>query len=115
MTFDTPYIIAEIGSNWCQFDTEKENLNCAKRQIEMAAEDGANAVKFQFFRASELYGSNCYDSNFSADTDRCALPQEWLSKLEICCSLNCVDFLCSAFSVKGILRVAPFVNMHKLA
>ena len=115
MKFDTPYIIAEIGSNWCQFDTEKENLHCAKTQIRMAEESGASAVKFQFFRAAELYGSNCYDSNFSADTDRCALPQEWLSILEEYCSNNGIDFLCSAFSVKGILRVAPFVDMHKLA
>ena len=43
-----PYIIAEIGFN------HEGNIELAKRMIKAAAESGADAVKFQTYRASDL-------------------------------------------------------------
>ena len=43
------FIIAEIGSNFDQ------NINKAFKLIDVAKESGADAVKFQLFRAEELY------------------------------------------------------------
>ena len=44
-------IIAEIGSNW------EGNLNTAKKIILECKKAGADAVKFQMWRASDLYNS----------------------------------------------------------
>ena len=47
--FNEPYVIAEIGSNFDQ-DFEK-----ACKLIEIAKDAGADAVKFQLFKADALY------------------------------------------------------------
>ena len=44
-------IIAEIGSNW------EGNINKAKKLIKSSKEAGADAVKFQMWRANDLYNS----------------------------------------------------------
>ena len=61
----TPYVIAEVGSN---FD---KNLDKARKLIDVAAEAGANAVKFQLFRADFLYpnGGEIYDIFKSIELD----------------------------------------------
>ena len=53
----SPYIIAEIGSN---FD---KDLNKAIKLIETAKEADVDAVKFQLFKANILYpnGGEMYD------------------------------------------------------
>ena len=43
------YVIAEAGSN------HNGNLDTAKELIDVAADAGADAVKFQTFRAEDLY------------------------------------------------------------
>ena len=43
------YIVAEIGSNW------EGNLSIAKKIIRECKRAGADAVKFQMWRASDLY------------------------------------------------------------
>ena len=43
------FVIAEAGSN------HDGNIEQAKRLIEIAADAGADAVKFQLFRAKKLY------------------------------------------------------------
>lgn len=103
MPLDTPYIIAEIGSNW-----RTEAL--AKKQIAKAKAAGASAVKFQMFTLEELFGPDvdktrpCY-----------GLPRELVKPLAECCEDNQIDFLCSAFSVDGYKFVDPYVKMHKVA
>ena len=42
-------IVAEIGSNW------EGNLTKAKKLIRLTKEAGADAVKFQIWRAKDLY------------------------------------------------------------
>ena len=46
-----PFIIAEIGSNFNQ------DINQAKKLIDVSANAKVNAVKFQLFRAEELQSS----------------------------------------------------------
>ena len=60
-----PYVIAEAGSNFNQsFDT-------AKRLIDVATEAGADAVKFQLFKASALYpdGGEMYEAFRAVELD----------------------------------------------
>ena len=46
------YIIAEIGSNW------EGNLSIAKKIIRECKRIGVDAIKFQMWRASDLYSEN---------------------------------------------------------
>jgi sialic acid synthase SpsE len=45
----SPFVIAEIGSNFNQ------DIDVAKKLIRVAKDSNANAVKFQLFNSEELY------------------------------------------------------------
>ena len=74
-----PYIIAEIGSNFDQ------DLNKAYKLIEIASEKGVNAVKFQLFKAENLYPNRdgLYDVFKEIE-----LNGEWIPKLQSCAKLR---------------------------
>lgn len=102
-----PYIIADIGSNWCRTSEAAKNLDLALECIESAAKYGASAVKFQFFTHEELYGRKG-DNTYS-------LPKKWLGALHDKAKSLEVDFMCTAFSSRGVYAVDPFVKIHKVA
>lgn len=102
-----PFIIAEIGSNFCSLD------DCMW-SIQQAAGCGASAVKFQLFTPQDLYGLS--DAKIADDPDgKHRLKPEWLPSLKAQTDLSRVEFLCSAFSPELIRVVDPFVNAHKVA
>lgn len=119
MTYPTqtkPYIIAEIGSNiFKDPDDKSKALDNAYRQIELARENRADAVKFQMFTAEELYGPESRGMGFTYKVDRYALPREWVPHLKEKCDDVGIDFICSAFSVDGYQYLEPYVKMHKIA
>lgn len=110
------FIIAEAGSN------HDGDLEQAKRLIQVAAEAGAQAVKFQVFRASRLYTRSAgmsdylqlkksiYDVIAEMET-----PYEWLPVLAETCRRFDILFLASAFDEESIDRIDPFVDAHKIA
>ena len=57
-----PYIIAEIGVN------HNGDLNLAIRSIEAAAKCGANAVKFQTFKAERIAISDAPKAKYQLKT-----------------------------------------------
>lgn len=103
----SPYIIAEIGSN---FD---KNLDKAKKMIDVAKEAGANAVKFQLFRADVLYPNRdgLYDIFKSIELDA-----EWVPMLNKHANDQGLHFMASAFDM-GSINVLEAVNTpaHKVA
>jgi sialic acid synthase SpsE len=103
----SPYIIAEIGSN---FDM---NLDKAKKLIDVAREAGANAVKFQLFRADVLYPSR--DGLYSIFKS-IELDAEWVPMLNKHAKDRGLHFMASAFDT-GSVNVLEAVNTpaHKVA
>ncbi len=102
-----PYVIAEIGSNFNQ------NLDTAKRLIDVAVEAGANAVKFQLFRANFLYpnGGELHDIFKSIELD-----PDWVPLLERHATERDIHFMASAFDVDSIdVLEAAKVPAHKIA
>jgi len=103
----SPYVIAEIGSN---FDN---SLDKAKKLIDVAKEAGANAVKFQLFRADVLYPNRdgLYDIFKSIE-----LNAEWVPVLEKHARDQGLHFMASAFDM-GSIDVLQEVNVpaHKVA
>ena len=86
-------IIAEIGSNW------EGNINKAKKLIKSSKEAGANAVKFQMWRANDLYNSkhpNWKEIKKSELTFRqVKILKKFSDKIKI-------EFFCSAFYPEAI-------------
>lgn len=102
-----PYVIAEIGSNFNQ------NLDTARKLIDVAGEAGASAVKFQLFRAKYLYpnGGELHDIFTSIE-----LNPDWVPVLELHAREQGVHFMASAFDTASV-DVLESVNtpVHKIA
>ena len=88
-----PYIIAEVGSN---FD---KDLDKARKLIDVARVAGANAVKFQLFRADVLYPDRdgLYDIFKSIELDA-----KWVPVLEKHARDQGLHFLASAFDMGSV-------------
>ncbi len=96
-----PFIICEIGSNW-------QTLDHALESIAVAKSCGADAVKFQLFSPSALYG-HC------DGIDAYSLPLDYLPILKLKADQEGIEFMCTAFSPELVLAVDPFVEVHKVA
>lgn len=112
----SPFIIAEIGSNF-------RNLDDCLHSISMAKVAGADAVKFQLFDEIALYGmvldrADIYSTVPSSLRDNVRawmLQLEWLPALKTKADAVGIEFMCSAFSPELLDAVDPFVRVHKLA
>ena len=110
------YIIAEAGSN------HDGRLDQARRLIDVAARAGADAVKFQVFRARRLYARGAGTSDYLGDPrsiyDIIAaleMPADWLPVLAEHAGERGVDLLASAFDEESVDLVDPWVAAHKCA
>ncbi|MEW5744458.1 MAG: N-acetylneuraminate synthase family protein [Nitrospirota bacterium] len=101
------YVIAEIGINYNGLLE-----NCYK-MIDAAAEAGCNAVKFQFFRAKDLYPRSAgvldwkdQEKEYSYDIYKAVesfeLPEEWVATLITYCRVRTLDVLSSVFDAEGL-------------
>jgi sialic acid synthase SpsE len=102
-----PYVIAEVGSNFNQ------DIDTARKLIDVAADAGANAVKFQLFRANALYpnGGELYDIFKSIE-----LNADWVPALANHARERSLHFTASAFDVPSfeVLETVG-VPLHKVA
>lgn len=110
------FIIAEAGSN------HNGNLEQAKKLIEIAAEAGADAVKFQTFRAPKLYPKNAGVSNYLGIERQIydiiaemEMPYDWIPTLAEHCAQHGVEFISSPFDEESADRLEPFVPAYKIA
>ena len=87
------YIIAEIGSN------HDGNKDQALELIRETAKAGADAVKFQFFKAESLYRYN--DDRYKI-TKKFETPREWLPELIEEAKIHNIHFSASPFDVEAI-------------
>jgi N,N'-diacetyllegionaminate synthase len=97
------FVVAEVGSN------HNGDLSLARRLIDVAVKAGVDAVKFQLFRAEDLYPPNCGTVNspigpvdFYNLLTQLALPPEWIPELKTYAEERDVVFLCTPFDEAGI-------------
>lgn len=109
------YIIAEAGSN------HNGRISQAKKMIEEAADAGADAVKFQIFRAESLYSrftpSFDYLKGDNAQTllKKLELPREWIPELSDYCTTHDLQFLATPFDTEAVDLIDDYVPAFKVA
>lgn len=107
MTAPRTYIIAEAGVN------HNGSLEMAKKLIEVAAEAGADAVKFQTFNADKLVIRSAAKADYqTATTDINESQYEMIRKLELDedahetlinhCIECCIQFLSTPFDLESV-------------
>jgi N-acetylneuraminate synthase len=110
------FIIAEAGSN------HNGDLEKAKELIDVAANSGADAVKFQTFRAENMYVEDSGEVEY-LDDDRSIyeiiesmeMPFEWIPRLHDYCDRRGVQFLSTPFDERSAEKLEEFVPAWKVA
>ncbi|MGQ3330757.1 N-acetylneuraminate synthase family protein [Halorubrum sp. FL23] len=110
------FVIAEAGSN------HNGDLDTAKELIDVAAEAGADAVKFQTFRAEDLYVEESGEVEY-LDDDRSIydiiesmeMPYEWIPELHDYCLDREIQFMSTPFDERSAEELAEYVPAWKVA
>ncbi len=98
--------IAEIGSNHCQ------NLDRTTKLIDEAKNIGCSAIKFQLFKAEQLYFHK-FESQINKMKDW-ELPENFIPEIERCCTNFNIKFGCSIFSLETIAFLKDYVDYFKI-
>jgi N-acetylneuraminate synthase len=110
------FVVAEAGSN------HNGDLGTAKELIDVAADAGADAVKFQTFRAEDLYVEDSGEVEY-LDDDRSIyeiiesmeMPYEWIPELHEHCRDRGVQFMSTPFDERSAEELAEYVPAWKVA
>jgi sialic acid synthase SpsE len=114
-----PYIIAEIGVN------HEGSLDQAKELIDLAAEGGADAAKFQSYKAETLASKNSpsyWDTSKEPTKSQYQLfkkydgfgPKEFKALADHCNQVG-IDFLSTPFDNSAVEFLTPLVPFFKIA
>ncbi len=119
--FSRPYFIADIAAN------HDGDLDRALRLIELAGEAGADAVKFQNFRAETIVSKNGFLSlgknlAHQADWDKtvyevyqdASLNEGWTAALKEKCDEVGIDYLTTPYNLPVVDIVDPYVCAYKI-
>lgn len=113
------YIIAEAGVN------HNGSIEMAKQLIDVAAEAGADAVKFQTFKANKLVSQNAKRADYQiANTGTEETQHEMIKKLELDdkahelliehCRKRNIEFLSTPFDLESLDLLAKTFNLSKI-
>lgn len=117
--YSLPYIIAEIGVN------HEGNFDTALKMIDLAKEGGADAVKFQTYKAETLASKNSpayWDLNCEPTKSQYELfkkydmfgENEYISLAEHCKKVK-IDFISTPFDDNSIDFLDPLMDYYKIA
>lgn len=114
-----PYVIAEVGVN------HEGDMETAKRLIELAADAGAQAVKFQTYRAETLASkeSPAYwdttkeptSSQFELFSKYDTFWREDFKALKRHCDAQGVEFLSTPFDAESVELLEPLMPAYKIS
>jgi N-acetylneuraminate synthase len=110
------FVIAEAGSN------HNGDLETARELIDVAVEAGADAVKFQTFRAEDMYVEESGGVEY-LDDDRTIydiiesmeMPYEWIPELHDYCRERDIHFMSTPFDQRSAEKLTDYVPAWKVA
>ena len=120
--YDHPvYFVADIAAN------HDGDLDRAKMLIHIAKESGADAAKFQNFKAAKIvsdYGfkhmggqqshqSKWKKSVFEVYQDA-SVPDRWSSELKECCDKEGIEYFSAPYDFESIDWLDQFINVYKI-
>ena len=124
MKNNSVFIIAEVGSNW-RMGTPERDMKMAKTLIDIASEAGADAIKFQTYRAHSVYVPNAGNSDYLSNAgikesinkifEDLSMPYEMIPKLAEYSKKKNIEFMSTPFSVEDAKAIDPYTNYHKIA
>ena len=113
------YIIAEAGSN------HNGSLEQAQRLIDVAKDAGADAVKFQLFKAKTLYPDKeikvkylqniGIKENLYKIIQNFEMPINWIKKLYLYSSKQGIDFMVTPFDLNSVKMLNKYIDVFKIA
>lgn len=104
------FFIAEVSSN------HSKSLDRALEFIEVAADVGCDAVKFQLFRIDKLFAPEILTkSKRHRGRAEWELPLDFLPALSEKCRQRGVKFGCTPFYIEAVTELEPFVDFYKVA
>jgi sialic acid synthase SpsE len=102
------FIIAEAGANWKYCEDTRANYKNALRLIDIASASGADAVKFQVYKADKLYLENAgkaayleQDKSIYRIIKEREIPYEWLVDLKGYSDSRNIIFLATPFDERS--------------
>ncbi len=102
--------IAEVSSN------HSGDLARCLRFIDVAADAGCQAVKFQLFRIDQLFAPEILaQSERHRARRQWELPSAFLPDLAARCRARGVQFSCTPFYLQAVEELAPHVDFYKIA
>ena len=118
------FIIAEAGSNWRMGKFDRD-ITMGKTLIDIAVDAGADAVKFQTYRAKTVYVPNAGQADYlkksgqsqdiSAIFDDLSMPYSMIPTLASYAQDLGIEFMSTPFSIADLKALNPYVRRHKLA
>lgn len=118
------FVIAEAGSNWKKGSLD-EDLKQARELIKVASDAGADAVKFQTYKAETVYVHDAGKSDYLKGQgvhedinkifDHLSMPYEMIPELSEYCKKEGILFMSTPFSVPDAKEINPYVGIHKVA
>jgi sialic acid synthase len=117
---NTPFIIAEVGQN------HQGELDLAKEYIEVFANAGADAIKFQKRDNKSLFSSDAYNQIYNSENafaetygehrEKLELKNDWIKILKTHCEKFNVKFMCTPFDFQSLnLLEENDVDAYKIA
>jgi N-acetylneuraminate synthase len=110
------FVIAEAGSN------HNGDLEIARELIDVAADAGADAVKFQTFRAEDLYVEESGEVEYLDDErsiyeiiEDMEMPYEWIPELHEYCHEQEIEFMSTPFDERSAEELVEYVPAWKVA
>jgi sialic acid synthase SpsE len=108
------FVIAEAGAN------HNRDFDQAKVLIDVAAEAGADAVKFQSYSSETLYSANTPDfagyKNINKLIKDIELPRNWQQDLKNYCDDKGIEFVCTPFDERAVEELYNIgVKRYKIA
>ena len=118
---DAPYFIADIGAN------HDGSLDKAFKLIELAKEAGADAAKFQNFKADQIVSKLGFESlggqvghqaNWKKSVfeiyEEASISQDWTPLLKKKCVEVGIDYFTSPYDLESVDHVDPYVDLYKI-